>query len=130
MAELTKEAHAGDGDEHDEKGHGHGLAHVASVKVLLSTWGALTFFTVLTVLAAKIDFSSASLSLIVALVIATMKASLVCLFFMHLRYDKPIHAVIFLSSLLFLMLFAGLTLMDTGQYQTDIIWNQNAMPTP
>ncbi len=115
-------------DTHDDE-HGHGLAHVASLKVLFCVWGILMVLTVVTVLATKVDLGGA-MNLIVGMVIATIKATLVCLYFMHLRYDRPLHAIAFLSALLFAILFVGILLMDTGQYQTTILWDQNFLPDP
>ena len=122
MAETTNHDHDHDHDH-------HGLAHVASIKVLVSTWAILMVLTVITVLATKIDLGGAG-NLVIAMFIATVKASLVCLYFMHLRYDKPLHTVAFLGSLLFFMLFVGFALMDTGQYQTEILWDPNNLPIP
>lgn len=98
------------------------------MKVLVATWATLMALTIITVLAARIHFGSATINLVVAMFIATVKASLVCLFFMHLRYDKLIHTVAFLSSLLFFMLFVGFALMDTGQYQHTILWDPANLP--
>ena len=44
--------------------------------------------------------------------IATIKATLIAVYFMHLRYDKPFNTIVFVSSLLFVGLFLALTLMD------------------
>ncbi|MFG0306499.1 MAG: cytochrome C oxidase subunit IV family protein, partial [Phycisphaerales bacterium JB040] len=55
-----------------------------------------------------------------AMVIASIKALLVCLYFMHLRYDKPFHALVFISGLAFALLFIGFSYMDTYQYQGDL----------
>jgi len=49
------------------------------------------------------------------------KASLVALYFMHLRYDRPFLAIVFVTSLVFVMLFVGLALMDTVEYQPELI---------
>jgi len=46
---------------------------------------------------------------------------MVALFFMHLRWDRPINAVIFIGTLLFVALFVGITLTDTGSYQPELI---------
>ena len=43
---------------------------------------------------------------------ATIKATLVALFFMHLKDDKPINGLIFVSTLLFLAVFLGFCLVD------------------
>jgi len=112
-------------EHHDD--HDHGLAHVASIKTLVATGGTLLFLTLVTVLATKIDFG-ANINLAIAMVIAVTKATLVILFFMHLRYDRLFHSVVFVSALLGAALFVGFTLMDTGQYQQTNIWNPSAPP--
>ena len=104
-------------DDHDD----HGISHVASIKVLVGTGGSLLFLTIVTVLATKIDFG-ANINLGVAMAIAVLKASLVILFFMHLKYDKLFHSVIFVSAILAACLFVGFTLMDSSQYQPTNIW--------
>lgn len=105
----------------------HGISHVASVKVLLGTGGALLFLTLVTVAATKVDFG-ASINLGIAMAIAVVKASLVILFFMHLKYDKIFHTVIFMSAILAAALFVGFTLMDSGQYQHTNIWDPDSPP--
>ena len=65
---------------------------------------------------------------IVALTIATTKATLVILFFMHLRYDRLFHSVVFCSAILAACLFVGFTLMDSSQYQNTNIWHPQAPP--
>lgn len=111
-------------DAHDEH---HGISHVASTKVLLGTGGSLLMLTIVTVLATKVDFG-ANINLAIAMLIAVMKATLVVLFFMHLKYDKVFHSVIFMSALLAAALFVGFTLMDSGQYQRSNIWDINNPP--
>ena len=113
-------------EHHDD--HGHGLAHVAAPKVLLATGGTLLLLTLVTVVSSKIDFGGSSINLAIAMVIAVTKATLVVLFFMHLRYDRLFHSVVFVSALLAACLFVGFTLMDTGQYQQTNIWNPTAPP--
>ena len=78
----------------------------------------LMALTVITVFAAGFNFGS--MNVVIALVIASMKASLVALFFMHLRWDKPVNAVIFVSSLFFLGLLLMMTLIDRGSRDTVI----------
>lgn len=111
-------------DHHDDH---HGISHVASVKVLLGTGGTLLLLTIVTVLATKIDLG-ANLNLAIAMFIAVIKATLVVLFFMHLKYDKIFHTVVFLSAILAASLFVGFTLMDTGQYQHTNIWDPDSPP--
>lgn len=110
-------------DDHDE----HGISHVATIKVLLGTGGALLMLTLVTVGATAIDFGP-SINLAIAMFIAVVKATLVVLFFMHLRYDKVFHSVIFVSAILAAALFVGFTLMDSGQYQDTNIWDVDNPP--
>ena len=120
MASASTDHH----DAHDD----HGLAHVATVKTLVATGGTLLVLTLVTVLATKIDFG-ANINLAIAMVIAVTKATLVILFFMHLRYDRLFHTVVFCSALAAASLFVGFTLMDTGQYQHTNIWHPSAPPS-
>ena len=111
----------------DAHAHDHGISHVAPARVLLATGSTLLMLTLLTVLATKVDFG-ANINLAVAMVIAVTKATLVILFFMHLRYDKLFHSVVFVAALLAATLFVGFTLMDTSQYQQTNIWNPTSPP--
>ncbi len=74
--------------------------------------------TVITVLAYYIplwlNISLGAGNVIIAMAIATAKASLVVLFFMGLKYDKKFNAIAFLSSLIFLGLFLAFTLLDVN----------------
>ena len=96
--------------DHDDD---HGLAHTASVKVLVATGSSLLVLTLITVLATKVDFG-ANINLAVAMTIAVFKASLVILFFMHLKYDRLFHTVVFVSAILAASLFVGFTMLDSG----------------
>ncbi len=76
-----------------EPSGGHrALGHVVPVAVLLVVFGALIVLTAATVAATWIDLGGWNLG--IALGIATVKAALVALYFMHLRYDHPFHALI------------------------------------
>ena len=118
------EHHADDdahGDDH------HGLSHVAGIRVLVSTGGTLLLLTLCTVGATRLDFG-ANINLAIAMAIAVLKATLVILFFMHLKYDRLFHTVIFVSAICAASLFIGFTLMDSSQYQETNIWNPDAPP--
>lgn len=93
--------------------------HVASTKLLLVVWVALMIGTWLTVAASNVDLGF--LNIWVGLGIATAKALLVGLYYMHLRWDKPFNAFVFLGAFLFLFLFIGFAMMDSAQYQPDLI---------
>ncbi len=92
----------------------HGIAHVMPRRVLLGVWAALMVLTVLTVSAHGVDFGP-RLNLMVAMAIATVKASLVVLFFMHLLYDKKFHLLFFVGTLIFVFVFLSLALLYTHE---------------
>ena len=106
-------AHAGGG--HDD----HGLAHTTPVQLLVGILGVLMALTIVTVLVTKVDLGGQG-NLVVAMVIATIKAGLVVTYFMHLRWDKKFHLILFLTSVLFLILFLSLSVTDRGEYDRDI----------
>ncbi len=93
--------------------------HVVPLRVLATVWGTLLALTALTVAAAGVDLGSYNLG--VAMLIATVKATLVLLFFMHLRYDRPILAIVFVTALLFVALFVSIALLDTHAYAHQLI---------
>lgn len=78
-----------------------------------AVWIALLFGTVLTYEIAKIDlgvFNSA-----VALIIATTKALLVALFFMHLKgASEKLLKLVVASTIFFLIILLGLSMFDYG----------------
>jgi hypothetical protein len=45
---------------------------------------------------------------------------------MHLKYDKTLHTIAFLTALLFALLFVSFALMDSSEYQDDIVWVEEA----
>ena len=92
----------------------HAHAHSYSARIYIVILGALLVLTGVTVGAAYVNFGSSSINLIIAVLIATVKATLVAMFFMHLRHDPPINAIIFVSSLIFLGLFLLFPLIDIG----------------
>lgn len=94
------------------------FAHPAPVWQLLTVFFALVGLTFLTVYQATLD--TGDLELILSLFIATIKAALVMLFFMHMLHDKPINIIIFLSAFVFVALFISFTLMDAHAYRDSV----------
>ncbi len=72
--------------------------HIVSIKVYLLIFLALMVGTALTVWAGLQDFPG-QLNVIVALTIAVIKATLVVLYFMHVRYSSRLIWVVFTSAL-------------------------------
>ena len=98
---------------------GDSPGHVMSARALIMTWAVLMFLTGITVGAIAVDLGPQA-NLVVAMVIATMKAGVVLAFFMHLAYDKRFNFAILAISVLCIVLFVSLAFMDAGQYQPDI----------
>ena len=73
--------------EHSQD-HAHELGHIVPFKVYMTVLIALLILTVVTVAAAQVDFGV--LNIVVAMLIASVKAGLVALFFMHLKYENPL----------------------------------------
>lgn len=97
--------------------------HPVSTKLLLGVFISLILLTVLTVVTSALWAASGlpkDFAFPVAMVIASVKAFLVCAFFMHMWWDKSFNVIAFLTSFLFVALFIGLTLLDTGHYQNNI----------
>jgi len=96
------------------------------LRVLLTVFIVLLALTFTTVAATWSTFGSWALA--IALGIATLKASLVALYFMHLAMTT-LDAVVLLTALLFLAIFLSLTLLDTFQYQPEVEnWRQASVP--
>lgn len=105
-------------------------AHSSSARVYVVTLAALLVLTGVTVGAAYVNFGSSTINLVIAVIIATFKASLVALFFMHLRHDPPINAVIFCSSLIFLGLFLLFPAIDIGSRDKVIPYGLRVQAQP
>ena len=105
-------------DDHHHEGLEGGLGHVSTVPALLKTIGALLLLTIITVLVAQLELGQ--FNVVGALAIASLKATIVMLFFMHLRYDNRFNFLIIASSLAMAVFFIGYVAMDSKIYQKDI----------
>ncbi len=76
------------------------------------TWFSLLVLTAITVTAAGFDFGK--LSVVVALVIATIKAGVVIAWFMHLKFEGKLIHVMLVLTISTLVIFIGLTFTDTS----------------
>ena len=83
-------------------------AHAVNVRPYLIVFGTLLTLTLVTVAVASLNLSE-STTVLVAVSIATIKASLVAIFFMHLKGEKPmVFWPLGLTAVLFAALFAFL----------------------
>ena len=87
--------------------------HILSSKLYYGIWIALMVLTVVTARVAFIDLGP--FNTIVALVIATGKALLVVLFFMHVKYtSEKLTKMVIVASIFWLLLLLSLSLADYG----------------
>jgi cytochrome c oxidase subunit 4 len=84
--------------------------HIVSPKIYAAVLTALLIGTVLTVQAAKVDLGR--LNIVVALGIATIKMTLVILFFMHGKYSARRTKLVIVAGFFWLAIMLGLTLAD------------------
>lgn len=105
---MSTESHAH--DAHEE--------HIVPYSTYFLVFGGLLLLTSLTVAAAYLDEffgtnTSGVISTSIAMGIASVKATLVLLFFMHLYYDKPIFRWMFITLFVTYVIYFVLTLADT-----------------
>ncbi len=85
--------------------------HIVSLRVYFTIFLTLMVGTALTVWAGLQDFPG-PLNVIVALTIAVVKATLVVLYFMHVRYSSRLIWVVFAAALFWLAILFALTFGD------------------
>lgn len=100
---------------HDDA-HGHDEydvpLHISPVTLYVTVLMILFGLTLLTLGAYQIHLGT--WNLVVAVVIATIKATLVCLYFMHMKYEQKFNVLVFLGALVFAGVFLVYTINDTN----------------
>ncbi len=88
--------------------------HIVSPKIYVLIFLVLMVCTLLTVYAATVDLNEyfSGLNVIVALFIATLKASLVVLFFMHGKYSPKRTQLVIICSIFWLAIMLFMTMSD------------------
>jgi cytochrome c oxidase subunit 4 len=84
--------------------------HIASKRLYYWVFAALIIGTVLTYLAALVDFGA--FNNVVMLAIAVAKAALVVLFFMGVRWSSRLTWVVAASGFVWLLILFGITMSD------------------
>jgi len=102
-------------------GHGHGhdgdhplVGHVVPLNLLFATGLALLALTVVTVAVRYVDVGE--FNIWIALGVAVVKAALVVMIFMHLRWDRTFNLLTLVGSMLFVVLLIVFAMMDVQQY--------------
>ena len=85
--------------------------HIVPVRVYIAIFLALMVGTAVTVVAALHDFPW-QFNTVIALTIASIKATLVVLYFMHVRYSSRLVWVIVASALFWLAILFAFTFSD------------------
>ena len=108
---------------HSHDGHGHGdghplVGHVVPLNMLFATGMALIALTVVTVAVRYVDVGE--FNIWIALGVAVVKAALVILIFMHLKWDRTFNLLTLIGSILFVLLLIAFAMMDVHQYERQL----------
>ncbi|QQS48458.1 MAG: cytochrome C oxidase subunit IV family protein [Acidobacteriota bacterium] len=92
----------------------HTEHHIVPIKVYVAVFLALMVFTAITVAVASFPLENiwGPLNIIVALTVAVIKATLVILYFMHVRYSSRLTQVIIVAGIFWLIILLAFTLAD------------------
>ncbi len=90
----------------DHPGH-----HIVPFRVLITVFATLVGLTILTWFSARV-LDMGALDVPIAIAIASTKAVLVVLFFMALKYEARVNALIFSIGILFVLVFMLFTSLD------------------
>ena len=88
----------------------HSSDHVVSIKLYFAIFATLMVLTAMTVYVAFIDLGT--MNTFVALAVAVTKATLVILFFMHVKYSSKLTWLVVASGFFFLAIMLALTMSD------------------
>jgi cytochrome c oxidase subunit 4 len=86
--------------------------HIVQRRTYFVIFAALMLGTLVTVLAARVDFGNELINTVIALSIAVTKAMLVVLWFMHVRYSQRIIWVLVAGGFFWLAIMMALTGSD------------------
>lgn len=111
-------------DNHD----GH---HITPLRLLVGVLVVLLVLTALTVYTAINWNLGAMGNTLLAIAIATVKATLVCMYFMHLRYDNQMYTAALVTCVGLVLLFLGISIGDIAtRGAIDPVKTQLVTPIP
>src|SRR6202162_623525 len=85
--------------------------HILPIRLYVTIWATLLGLTLVTAAVAFVDLGA--FNTVVALVIASVKALLVVLFFMHVKYtSEKMTKVVFVAAIFWLLILLTLSLAD------------------
>jgi len=104
--------------------------HIVRKKLYILVFAILIAFTVLTTAVAYTDLGA--FNTVVALAIAVCKASLVVLFFMHMKYNPGMTRIVLAAALGWLAILLALTLSDVSTRHWLTVpqgWESSTIPS-
>ena len=84
--------------------------HAIPVRVYVFVWLILLVLTAITVAVSLVDMKH--VTVLTAMLIASVKGLLVLLYFMHIRFEKPLYMFMILAVFVTYAVFIGLTFAD------------------
>lgn len=94
--------------------------HITEMATYLKVAAALFGLTFLTVIAHHFNVQLGALAAPIAFLIATIKAFLVMLWFMHLKHDTNINRIMFGAGFFFLFVMLFFTVVDMATRVTEV----------
>lgn len=101
---------SGHNSVNQEDAHHGGGHHIQPLDIYLKVFGTLLVLTVITVWVAQFDFGK--FNGFIAMFVATIKAAFVAMYFMNLKHDNKLYAVILVTAVAFLLLLFGFSIFD------------------
>ncbi len=93
--------------------------HIVPPKVYLGIFASLMVLTAATVAAAFVSLGE--FNIVIALAIATLKGSLVVLYFMHARYSPKRTQLVIICAVFWLAIMLALTMSDYSTRQPEAV---------
>ena len=109
--------HASSHDSHDDE-----VGHTLPFKLYVQVLCTLLALTAITVVVSRFDFGN--MNLVVAMVIASIKAGIVGLFFMHVKYESPLLWTYIAIPFILLAIMMG------GMFLDDMTRTDKVFPAP
>mgnify|MGYP001212068720 CR=1 FL=1 len=111
---------AGHGDSHS-----HDLGHIIPYKTYLNVLLILLFLTIVTVAVSRVEFGA--FNIVVALLVASVKAGIVGLYFMHLKYENPLVWIYVAFPIILLVIMIGGIFIDNPLRNDPKIYHEHTI---
>jgi cytochrome c oxidase subunit IV len=100
--------------------------HIVPPKVYIGIFLSLMVLTAVTVAAAFVSLGP--FNIVIALAIATLKATLVVLYFMHARYSPKRTQLVIISAVFWLAIMLALTMSDYASRHPEVSMAPHSVP--